>query len=351
MSKSKWNNFLWGTVLVGGLISAKACGTDNSQNQDDDEQPKIEIQTQPEARDSVQITESEDKYGNVALFERTRSKMKFALAFVENYYPYIYWCGKKWTTGHGLTILYDANGSSREVSPDEKPLSIEESDVRVGRYMTFEILKDIKRYVKVPMDENTLIAACVLRYCIGNSNFKKSEFLQVLNAGGPRKELAKTMTGWRQQEGVLNRCYFFAALLMDEIQFSDLLNLTAEGCYNLSEQDIVVYEGGKPKNLPGGFREWDFSKIQDNLKKAKGARTVRLNLGKKRYVNVKCEKTKDIVPEYIWKEVTGQEEPCVPQDTKSDEQSGTPWGMLGLGIGVIGAGIAVGRMARTQKHR
>lgn len=92
--------------------------------------------------------------------------------------------------------------------------------------------------VHVPLDENTLLATCVLGYCIGPNALKNSSFLAAVNRGVTGPKLAKYLTGYRQQPGVLNRCYFFAALLENKITFDDLLDLRAEGCYNLDITDI-----------------------------------------------------------------------------------------------------------------
>lgn len=67
---------------------------------------------------------------------------------------------------------------------------------------------------------------------------------------------------------------------------------------------MFVCKQGQPECDENGFYEWDFSKIHENLEKAKQPRTVCLNLGaKKGHVNVQCQYVKDIVPEYIWQEV------------------------------------------------
>ncbi len=297
MSDKTLRNVLFGMLMTGG-VALTGC---SDRTEDDAQQPQTEQQT------------TKDPYGNVALFEASRSKIKFALAFVENYYPYIYWCGEAWTTGHGLTILYNADGSSQKVTQATPIPTLEQSDVYKGRYLTYEILPDIKSCIKVPMDENTMIAACVLRYCLGHSNFAKSSFVKQLNAGKKGAELAKTLTGWRQQAGVINRCYFFAALMAGKIQYSDLLDLRAEGCYNLILQDMLVYKNGSPKKDSNGFCTWDFSKIQANLQKAKNPRTVSLNLGRKKgHVRVACKKVNEIVPNYIWQEVSnGRAQPVV----------------------------------------
>ncbi|MFQ6777783.1 MAG: glycoside hydrolase family protein [Alphaproteobacteria bacterium] len=308
MKDTRLQKFLLGSILVGGLAMGTAGCSHKQHDKDDNNKTKTEIPQQ-------------DKYGNVALFESSRSDIKFALAFVENYYPYIYWCGEAWTTGYGLTILYNPNGTYNKVTENTIVPTLEKSDVYQGRYLTHEILPDIKNYITVSMDENTLIAACALRYCIGSANFKKSVFLKQLNAGKTGAELAKTLTGWRQQSGVLNRCYFFAALMAGKISYADLLDLRAEGCYNLECSDMVVCCDGKPKCDKDGFYEWDFSKIQENLAKAKMPRNVCLNLGKKKgHINVECQMVKDIVPEYILQEVNDKH--CGKGDKKNGKKTG-----------------------------
>lgn len=338
MKDTKLRNFLLGSILVGGLATGVAGCSQKGQDKDDDDKVKTEVGS---------AKPQEDTYGNVALFESSRSDIKFALAFVENYYPYIYWCGETWTTGHGLTVLYNANGTYNKVTRNTQVPTLEESDVFKGRYLTREVLPDIKNCVTVPMDENTLLAACALRYYIGSSNFKKSAFLRDLNAGKTGVMLANTLTGWRQQDGMPNRMYFFAALMCGAIDYADLLDLRAEGCYNLKYKDMFVYRNGQPKIDKQGFYEWDFSKVRENLKKAKQPRTVCLNLGKKKgRVKVDCKPVKEIVPEYIWQEVNDK----VTREKRKNTSKTV--GLITLGALGLGAAIAYKRKRQLmQRHR
>lgn len=292
MQNIKLKHFILGTILAGGItLGISSC----SEKEEDEKQPNTEVKSP---------IKKQDKYDNIALFERSRSEIKFALAFVENYHEYIYWCGKSWTAGHGLTILYNKDGTSVDVNKNTKVPTITESDIYKGRYLTHDILPDIQKYIKVPMDQNTLIAACVLRYCIGHENFKNSLFLKELNKGKKGAELALTLSGWRKQDGIPKRCYFFAAIMAGKMQFSDLLTLRAEGCYNLKQKDIFVYVNGKPKSVANGLYEWDYSKLEANLEKAREPRKTLLNLGNRKYIHVDCKLTQDIVPDYIWNEVS-----------------------------------------------
>lgn len=298
------------TVMTAGALTS--CHRDDDKSEND----KKPVKTEQIAMDV--------KDCNTVLFEQTRSKTKFALAFVENYYPYIFWDGKRWTTGHGLTILYNADGTSCAVNKSTKVPTLEESDVFKGRYLTREVVKDVQNCFTVPVDENTLLAACVLRYCIGGGNFRSSNFLKAVNAGKTGEELSKYLTGYRQQPGVLNRCYFFAALLAGKITFDDLLDLRAEGCYNLEIPEICKCK----KNKDGSYKkikvkidgktverydlytdkdnycDWIFDGIDKKLEKAKEPRTVSLNVGNGKYVKINCKLVKEVVADYVWSDVS-----------------------------------------------
>jgi GH24 family phage-related lysozyme (muramidase) len=294
MKKFNTKKFLLGSALVGGLIFGAHTYSKKGDDQDDKKREKIE---------NIKSKTSRATKHNVELFEKLRSEVKMSLIFVENDYPYVYNCGKAWTTGGGLTVLYNADGTYKRVTKSTRVPSVENRDKYMGRYMTFEILSDIKKYVKVPMDEKTLITTCMFRYCIGSSNFQKSKYLKYLNSGKTGAELSKTLTGWREQKGVLNRCYFFAALLENKIKITDLLNLRCEGCYNLDLKDIIVYKNGTIKTDKNNFCEWNFSKLKSNLAKAKEKRTTTLNLANKKTVRVECKLVKDVIMDYVLEDV------------------------------------------------
>lgn len=284
--------------MTGMLMGVPSCSTRDSES-DDSEDDRTELVITGTDKSSV------EKY-NTELFESLRSKIKFGLAFVENYYPYIYKDGGgTLTTGHGLTVLYEPNGTYKKVTKDTPVPSLSESDRYKGRYMTIEILKDIQKYVKVPMDENTMIATCVFRYCIGGKNFKQSEYLKQLNNGKTGAELTPYLTGFRQQKGVLKRLYFFAALMEGEIEFSDLLDLRTEGCYNIESWEGLV------SNVDKNFYSWNFQNIDNYLEIAKKERIVSTRVwdaNAEKFVKIRheCKLVKDIVPEYIYNEVSGK---------------------------------------------
>lgn len=161
------------------------------------------------------------------------------------------------------------------------------------RYLKFRGLKQIQECVNVPMDEQTTIATYNFAYVIGPEGFKKSEYLKALNEGKTGHDLARYLTGFRKQKGLLARFYFMGALLEDKIKTSDLFDLTAEGCYNLKVNDVCVHEKRKLKLDNDNFAEFDFNKLDENLKKACGARrSVAIK-------NARCQKVREILPESV----------------------------------------------------
>ncbi len=293
--------FLLGSMLVSGLALGGAGCKNREQNKDDKEETKTENMLQDTN------TAKNDPYGNVALFEESCSKIKFALALVENYYPYTYNddSGKgTWTTGEGITKLYDEHGKAKPVTQDTKPVTASESDVYKWRFLTYDILPKIKQAIKVPTDENVLIAECVLGYCVGPQWIVDSEFTKQLNAGKTGAELANYLTGFRNPNGVPKRMYFLAALVAGKVQWSDLLDLRAEGCYNLTWQDIFVCDKNGEPIKKNNFCKWDFSKLKQNIEKAKKPKSTKLYLKGGETVTVKCELAKDFVPDYVWQDVS-----------------------------------------------
>lgn len=124
----------------------------------------------------------------------------------------------------------------------------------------------------------------------GENGFPRSKYLKALNEGKTGHDLARYLTGYRKQKGLLPRFYFMGALLEGKIKTSDFLALRAEGCYNLTPKDVCVTENGKLKTDADGFAEFDFSKLEENLEKAKKPRRSRA------LHNGRCQMVQDILP-------------------------------------------------------
>lgn len=241
--------------------------------------------------------QTKDPLGHVRMFSRCHDAIKTSLAFAENFADKAFKDGVGVPTiGYGCTYYLDENGNgSRQTTPVKMgdTMTVEEADVQKERYLQFEILQQIQENVKVPMDEATMVATCNFAYVIGSTNFRKSEYLKALNKGETGEDLARYLTGYRVQKGLLSRFYFMGALLKGDMKVSDLMDLTAEGCYNLKPKDVCVYEGRKLKLDKDGFAYFRFDNLENNLNKAKKTRYSAACRGKE------CPKVKDILPQSV----------------------------------------------------
>lgn len=240
---------------------------------------------------------AKDPLGHAQMFERCHDAIKVSLAFAENFADSAFKDGEGVPTiGYGCTYYLDANGNgSRETSPvkmDDK-ITMEDANTQKERYLKFEILKQVQENVKVPMDEETTIATYNFAYVLGSTNFKKSEYLKALNEGKKGSELARYLTGFRVQKGLLPRFYFMGALLNGQMKVSDFMELTAEGCYNLKAKDVCLYEKGKLKLDEDGFAHFCYDRLPENIEQAKKSRRSKACGGKK------CPQVKDILPQSV----------------------------------------------------
>lgn len=301
-------------ILIGTMFlsSLAACSPKEDGNGQNAEQPTTEVA-------------QADPYGNIALFEASRRKIKFSLAFVENFYDFTYYCGK-WAKGYGITVVYDENGKERDVCPGET-CTMASANIDMDRYLTYSCLKSIREDVKVPLDENTLLTACVIQYCIGPTCFRNSSFLKALNNGAKGKDLVKWLTLYRNDPGVVKRCYFFAAMVCGKMEFPDLLDVCAGGCYNLWQSDILQCQTiGRTDNIKNIKKDaddcgiWNFDNLQQNLATVKKPSTEYVTIAiepQKKTKKRECQFVRDIVPDSIWNDVSNGRARIVevPQDT------------------------------------
>lgn len=268
-------------TMLGATISAAVYSAFQTKNKSEQKQ---EIQ-------------AKDPFGNLQMFSRCHDAIKVSLAFAENFAPKAFKDGVGVATiGYGCTYYLDEKGrGSRATSPVRMgdKITKEEANVQKERYLQFETLRQIQESVKVPMDEETMIATCNFAYVLGSANFKNSEYLKAINRGETGKDLVRYLTGYRQQKGLLPRFYFMGALLNGKLKVSDLLDLNAEGCYNLTIRDVCVYKGNRLKLDRDGFAEFDYDKLSKNLEKANKSRRS------KACGNGKCQKVRDILPESV----------------------------------------------------
>lgn len=241
---------------------------------------------------------------NAQVFDNCRDDIKVSLAFVENFAGKAFNDGTgMMTIGYGCTYYIDENGrGNREISPVKKgdTITMEEALVQKDRYLNFRILPQIENLVKVPLDKKTMVATVNFAYVIGPKNFRDSKYLEALNQGKTGAELAKYLSGFRKQKGLLCRCYFMAEMLKGNLKTGDFLNLTAEGCYNLKPEDVCAHIGKNLVTDKENMAMFIDDKIAENLKKAAKNRTSVANDGGA------CPKVRDILPPDLTRRVQGE---------------------------------------------
>lgn len=248
-----------------------------------------------------QEQKAHDPYGNLKMFESCRNDIKVSLAFVENFAPKAFKDGLGYPTiGYGCTYYLDENGKgNREISPVKmgQTTTLKEALEQKDRYLNFRILPQIERLVKVPLDKATMIATVNFAYVIGPKAFQKSKYLEALNQGKKNEELTKFLTGFRQQPGLLPRFYFMAQMVNGRISAADLLNLKAEGCYNLTVKDVCKVQDGKIITDKDHMACFHKEGLAENLKKAAQRRRSVVN------GNQECPLVRDILPADLVKSV------------------------------------------------
>lgn len=240
----------------------------------------------------------EDPYGNLKTFEKVRDDIKVLLASVENFSPTAFPDGMGvLTIGYGCTFLIDENGvGNREISPIKKDMTMtmEEACVQKDRYLDFRILPQIKKLIKVPMDEETTLMTAGFAYVIGPNGFKKSGYLKALNDGVKGEELFRHTTGWRKQQGLLKRNYLTYLRAMKTLPTAAFLDMPAEGCYSLEVEDCCLTDKKGRLKKDGNdlaYFKSDSLSVAQNLTIVKKPR-VSKQLGP-------CKKVRDILPQSL----------------------------------------------------
>lgn len=101
-----------------------------------------------------------------------------------------------WTIGYGSTRYPDGKAVRRgERITKERALDLLLWDVAHERMPT------LRKFIKVPLNNNELCALLSLCYNIGNGAFAKSSIVRKLNANAPRKEVAQRFMSWTRGGG------------------------------------------------------------------------------------------------------------------------------------------------------
>ena len=186
------------------------------------------------------------------------------LAYVEDYKPTSYFCGKRWTIGYGSTIYADGT----RVKSNEK-IDMLSAQKCVRAHLRKHVFPYIDQYVKRPLTRQEIIGTSMFIYNVGPGNFKNSDFLKALNNGVAPFECSRRMTEFTKSagkvaKGLLKREWVQSAIYCGYITPYDLLELKPAGFYNYSVEHFYK----TPTRLRDGYYKYDFSqqKLQDFLK-------------------------------------------------------------------------------------
>jgi len=102
-----------------------------------------------------------------------------------------------WTIGYGSIYHYDLN------RPVQKGDSItEEKAIEYLRKEMGSVVADIKKVVKVPINQNQLDSLTSFTYNLGIGNLKSSTLLKLLNSGADKQTVANQFQYWNK--GIIN---------------------------------------------------------------------------------------------------------------------------------------------------
>lgn len=222
---------------------------------------------------------------NKKVFDKNLSDVMCVIAFVEDYREKAYDDGLGvCTIGFGTTFYLNNKGEKTgKVKPQDK-ISSEEAVEQMRRYLNFIVLPQIRKKVKVCIDDESMKTLVPLCYLLGEKKFEKSLFLQELNKGVVGKDLANTASIYRLQGGVCKRLWLSVAVSQGNLSTQELLNLPIASCYKLHKKDVFEYQDNKLKK---GENEQAFFKTDP--------KTIDRNIKKMRYWSTK-PKLKDVLP-------------------------------------------------------
>lgn len=154
------------------------------------------------------------------------------LAYVENFSSQSYFCGSKWTIGYGSTIYADG----RKVQSNQN-ITMLDAQKCARTHLRKYVFPYIDKYVKRALTRQEIIGTSLFIYNIGPGNFKKSAFLQAVNAGEKPAECVRRMTQFTKSAGktatgLLKREWVQGAIYCGYITPYDLLELSPCGFYN-----------------------------------------------------------------------------------------------------------------------
>lgn len=208
------------------------------------------------------------------------------IAYVEEFKSCPYYCGASWTIGYGSTL--DIN--NKPVNEESPSVDEKMAKAFVVSHLEKNVYPFILKNVKVPLNDNELIATAMFIYNIGGESFSgknaegkliegvnSSSFLQALNSGEKGYECAQKLTGFRSMggslaRGLLKRHWVTGAVFCGKIDAAEILLLKPADFYQEKIKFYFQEKGGEkvdfytPRYSPEKIEQ--FMSLNKNVEKS-----------------------------------------------------------------------------------
>jgi lysozyme len=119
---------------------------------------------------------------------------------LENFTPIAEWDFKQWSVGYGSGFNWDKN------RPVQKGDIIDKETAK--RWLLLEAQSNfdkVMQMVKVPINDNQLVALSSFAYNLGNDALQNSTLLKLLNSGNNKSIVASEFDKWVYAGGIINK--------------------------------------------------------------------------------------------------------------------------------------------------
>jgi lysozyme len=137
---------------------------------------------------------------NSTAFGTVSDKLFNLISNFEGFYAVPYWDRTGYSVGYGSQYNWDQN------RPVQKTDIIDKETAK--RWLLAEAQQNfnyVKSKVKVPINDNQLLALSSFAYNVGNGAFENSTLLELLNSGADKNTVAAQFDRWTNSAGVVNK--------------------------------------------------------------------------------------------------------------------------------------------------
>lgn len=192
--------------------------------------------------------EHSDTLGNIARIMENKAEISAMLISVEGYAAEAYKDGVGvLTIGSGTTFYLDDDGNVCKVAEGDKTTPEKAMDDK-WRFIEAEMLELLGDNLGRSCSDEELMATIGAGFCWGKKALANSKYYEALCAGESCDKLARKLTGFRKQKGLLKREYLISACLEKKWTAKDLLDMPIYeyngqylngGIYRLALSDIM----------------------------------------------------------------------------------------------------------------